>query len=139
MALTDTMRRLERMEQLLDRAVRIPGLNQRIGLDGILGLIPGVGDAAAAALALYAVAEAWHLKAPKRLIVRMLGNVLFDTAVGAVPVAGDLFDFLFKSNTRNLRLLKDWLARHPDYASALDDERFAAARDVSPAQPARRS
>ena len=131
MPLTDTMRRLERMEWLLDRSIGIPGLNKRIGLDGIIGLIPGIGDAAAAALALYAVAEAWHLKAPKRLLARMLGNVLFDTAVGAVPVAGDLFDFLFQSNTRNLRLLKDWLAQHPDYVVALDDERFAAARDVS--------
>ena len=81
----------------------------RVGLDSIIGLIPGIGDAAAAALSLYIVAEAGRCGAPRGRILRMLANVAVDTVLGTIPIAGDLFDFGFKANRRNVDLLRAWL------------------------------
>lgn len=102
-------RRLERLAWLLDRSIPLPGLDARIGLDPLLGLLPGVGDTLGAALGSYLLAEAARLGAPKSLLLRMAGNILFDALVGAIPVAGDLFDFAWRSNSRNLRLLETYL------------------------------
>ena len=76
-----------------------------------MGLVPGIGDGVGAVLALYPLIEAWRLGAPKRLILRMLANIGTESVVGAVPVAGDLFDFAFKANTRNVALLRRHLGR----------------------------
>jgi hypothetical protein len=108
-----TQRQLARISYWMDERFRIPGTSLRVGLDGLLGLIPGVGDAASGLIALGVLAQARRLGAPRRLLVRMLGNVLLDTAVGSIPLVGDLFDFAFKANRRNL----DLLMRH------LDDQR----------------
>lgn len=108
---SDDLHRLKRLFNLLDSRFRVPGTNWRFGLDGIVGLVPGVGDAAGALISLYIVAEAWRLGVRKRTIARMLGNVALDSLFGAVPLAGDLFDFLWKSNARNLRLAERDLAR----------------------------
>lgn len=106
--------RVEAMETLLERAFIIPGINRPVGLDAIIGLVPVVGDFVAGALGAYIVWEARNLGLPKWKLWRMAGNVVFDTALGAVPVAGDLFDFLYRSNTRNLRIIKRHLdKRHP--------------------------
>ena len=105
-------RRIEAMEQLLERAVVVPGINRPIGLDAIVGLVPVVGDVIAAALGAYLIWEASNLGLPKWKLWRMAGNVAFDSAVGAVPIAGDLFDFLFRSNSRNLRIVKRHLDKH---------------------------
>ena len=105
-------RRIEAMEMLLERSFVIPGLNRPVGLDAIAGLIPVVGDFITAALGAYIVWEARNLGLPKWKLWRMAGNVAFDTAVGAIPVAGDAFDFLFRSNSRNLRLIKRHLDKH---------------------------
>jgi hypothetical protein len=102
--------RLQYLATLLDARFRIPGTNWRFGLDGIIGLIPGVGDAAGALISLYIVAEAWRLGARKRTIVWMLGNIALDALLGAVPVLGDLFDVAWKANVKNMRLLKRDLA-----------------------------
>jgi hypothetical protein len=91
---------------VLDSAVGIPGTPIRVGLDAILGLIPGGGDVAAAALSGYIVLTAARRGVPKAVLARMLLNVLVDTAVGAVPVLGDLFDVAYKSNQRNVELLE---------------------------------
>ncbi len=91
---------------LLDDAFRIPGTNIRIGWDGLIGLIPGVGDVAASILALVPVACAYKIGASRWILARMLANVAIDGVVGAVPVVGDLFDVFFRSNRRNLALLK---------------------------------
>lgn len=108
-------RRIEAMEQLLERSFVIPGINRPVGLDGIVGLVPVVGDIVAMGLGAYIVWEARNLGLPKWKLLRMAGNVAFDSAVGAVPVVGDLFDFLFRSNTRNLRIVKRHLDKHhPD-------------------------
>jgi len=98
-------RRLATIARLLDTRVRLPG-GIRIGLDGLLGLIPGFGDGAAALVALYVVAEGARLGASPGLVARMVFNVVIDTAVGVIPLAGDVFDIWFKSTTRNLALLE---------------------------------
>lgn len=104
--------RIEAMEQLLERAITIPGIRYKVGIDAIAGLLPVVGDFVTAALGAWIVWEAKNVGLPKWKIARMIGNVAFDTAVGAVPVAGDAFDFLFRSNTRNLKIVKKHLDRH---------------------------
>lgn len=101
-----SLRRLDRFALILDEAFRIPGTRWRIGLDGMIGLVPGIGDALTAAIALYPLAEGWRHGVPKRLLARMLGNVGFDAAVGAIPILGDIFDLRFKSNRRNVELLR---------------------------------
>jgi hypothetical protein len=107
-------RRIEAMEGLLERAFAVPGTNFRFGMDSIVGLVPVVGDVATAAMGAWLVWEARNLGMSKFQIARMTGNVAFDTAVGFVPFLGDAFDFLFKSNTRNLRIVKKWLDKnHP--------------------------
>ncbi len=108
----DIRRRMEAMERLLERSVTIPGTKIGVGLDAMLGLVPVVGDAIAALLGAYLIWEAKNLGLPKWKLWRMAGNVAFDTAVGAVPVAGDLFDLAFRSNSRNLKIVKRHLDRH---------------------------
>ena len=104
--------RVEGMEMLLERSFRIPGVNVPVGLDAIVGLIPVLGDIVTTAMGAYLVWEARNLGLPKWKLWRMGANVAFDTAVGAVPVVGDAADFLFRSNTRNLRIIKKHLDKH---------------------------
>ena len=113
-------RRIEAMEQLLENSFAIPGVNYRIGLDSIIGLVPVIGDFVAAAMGMYIVWEARNLGMPKWKLWRMSGNVLFDTAVGAIPVVGDAIDFVFKSNTRNLKIVKRHLDKHHPAARTID-------------------
>lgn len=105
-------KRIETMELLLERSFVIPGINRAVGLDSIIGLVPVVGDIVTAAMGAYIVWEARNLGLPQWKLWRMAGNIAFDAAVGAVPVAGDLFDFLFRSNSRNLRIIKRHLDKH---------------------------
>ena len=104
--------RIEAMEKLLERSFTIPGINRPVGLDAIAGLIPVVGDVLTAAMGAYLIWEANNLGLPKWKLWRMAGNVAFDSAVGAIPVAGDLFDFVFRSNSRNLRIVRRHLDKH---------------------------
>jgi hypothetical protein len=112
--------RIEAMERLLERSFVIPGINRPIGLDALAGLVPVVGDLVTAAMGAYIVWEARNLGLPKWQVWRMAGNVAFDTAVGAVPVAGDVFDFLFRSNTSNLRIIKRHLDKHHPASRVID-------------------
>jgi hypothetical protein len=105
--------RLETMAKLLDIAFILPGTNIRYGIDGIIGLIPVVGDIIATALSLWLVREARALGAPWHITARMLGNVAIQGVVGTVPVAGDAFDVLFRANMRNARMLRRWLEKQP--------------------------
>lgn len=116
----DVRRRVETMEHLLERSLTIPGINYKIGLDGILGLVPVGGDVIAALLGLYIVWEARNLKMPATTIARMLGNVGFDWLIGLVPVVGDAADFVFRSNSRNLKLIKRHLDKHHPGTSTVD-------------------
>jgi hypothetical protein len=102
--------RVRALARLLDTALRIPGTEIGIGLDAVLGLVPGVGDIAGAALSGYIVLAAARLGAPKAVVGRMLLNIATDTVLGAVPVLGDLFDVGWKSNSRNAALLERHLA-----------------------------
>ena len=105
-------RRIEGMEKLLENSFTIPGVNYRVGLDSIAGLVPVVGDLVTAAMGMWLVWEAKNLGMPKWKLIRMTGNVAVDTAVGAIPVVGDAVDFFFRSNTRNLRIVKRHLDKH---------------------------
>lgn len=98
--------RLRRYAEWLDEGIRIPVLGWRIGFDAILGLIPGVGDAAGAVLGGWVVLEAARLRVPAPTMVRMLLNLALDASIGALPLLGDLLDFVWKANTRNLALLE---------------------------------
>jgi hypothetical protein len=105
--------RLDAIAKLLDVAFIVPGTNFRYGIDGLIGLIPVVGDIITTAISLWLVREARALGAPWYITARMLANVALDGAVGLVPVAGDAFDVMFRANVRNVRMLKRWLERHP--------------------------
>lgn len=100
------IRRARALARVLDSAIGVPGTPLRIGLDSILGLIPGGGDVAGALLSGYIVLTAARRGAPRAVIGRMLVNVLVDTTVGAIPVLGDLFDVAYKANLRNVELLE---------------------------------
>lgn len=104
--------RAERLAGVLDTALRIPGTRIRFGLDPILGLLPGLGDAIAALIGGYIVLVAVRAGAPALVIGRMLANVAVDAIVGAVPALGTIFDVAFKAHRRNARMLADW-ARSP--------------------------
>lgn len=107
----EAIARIDRIAKLMDSEFKVPGVPLRFGLDTIVGLVPGVGDAVTGAVSLYLVNEARKAGAPKHLVARMIANAAIDTAVGAIPVAGDVFDFAFKSNRKNARLLKRHLEK----------------------------
>ncbi len=99
------LRRLRGLAWLLDRSIPL-GNGRSIGLDPLIGLIPGVGDFVASAASFYIIYEASRLGLPRATLLKMVGNVALETIVGIVPVAGDLFDFAWQANTRNLRLIE---------------------------------
>ena len=105
--------RLDAIAKLLDVAFIVPGTNFRYGIDGLIGLIPVVGDIITTAISLWVVREARALGAPWHITARMLANVAVDGVVGLVPVAGDAFDVMFRANVRNVRMLKRWLDKQP--------------------------
>jgi len=113
------LQRLEWLAYWLDDRFAVPGTRFRVGLDGLVGLVPGIGDLATNSLTAYIVYQAWRLGVPRRVLLRMLANLGIDTAVGIVPLVGDLLDIGFKANRRNIRLLQSHLA-----------ERLAAERRV---------
>lgn len=99
---------------LLDTFIKIPGTNLRIGLDPIIGLIPGAGDAIANLMGSIILAEALQRGLPGNLVLRMGGNMLLNAAVGSIPVVGDLFSAWFHSNSKNHALLQAFLAGNPN-------------------------
>jgi Domain of unknown function (DUF4112) len=105
--------RLDALAKLLDVAFVVPGTNVRYGIDGLIGLIPVVGDIITTAISLWLVREARALGAPWHLTMRMLGNVALDGAVGIVPLVGDAFDVMFRANVRNVKLLRRWMEKQP--------------------------
>ncbi|MFP4281149.1 MAG: DUF4112 domain-containing protein [Opitutales bacterium] len=107
----DELRRVERIARLLDSRFRLPGTQMRFGLDGLLGLIPGVGDLITAAPFLYYLHLARRSGAPRSLQLRLFANTLIDFLVGTIPLVGDLFDFAFKSHERNAALLRRHLSQ----------------------------
>jgi hypothetical protein len=105
------LERLDRRSRILDVAFAVPGTNLRFGVEAILPLVPGIGDAAATALSCWLLYEASQLGVPRALLARMIANVLVEGAAGAVPIAGDLFDIGWRANRRNVRLLHEHFER----------------------------
>lgn len=99
------LRRMRGLARLMDTALRIPGTGFSFGVDSLIGLVPGVGDFAGAAISLYIVNEARRLGVPNDKLLKMLVNICFDAAAGSIPLVGDLFDVYFKSNRRNFDLV----------------------------------
>lgn len=104
--------RVVMMERLLERSFTIPGVNMPVGLDALVGLVPVLGEIVTAAMGAYIVWEAKNLGLPKWKLARMGANVLFDTALGAIPLIGDAADLVFRSNTKNLKILLRHLEKH---------------------------
>jgi len=102
--------RLRIVGRVFDQAFVIPGTKWRFGLDALFGLVPGIGDIAGALVAVYGMHVARLLGAPAVIQLHMLTHIALDAVVGMVPIAGDLFDFAFKAQTRNLALLDAWVA-----------------------------
>jgi hypothetical protein len=113
-------KRVETMERLLERAFVIPGLNRPVGLDVMLDLLPVAGSAIGAVLGAWMVWEARNLGMSRWQMARMLGNVGFDALLGAIPWIGAVPDFFFRSNTRNLRMIKRHLDRFHPATATLD-------------------
>ena len=100
-----SLKNVRKVSWLMDSCIRLPG-GFRIGLDGLIGLVPGIGDAVGALFTLGVFASALHHKAPLSTLVKIALNMLVDLTLGAIPVVGDVFDFFFKSNKRSLALLE---------------------------------
>ena len=101
-----SLAKLRTLSHLLDNAIAIPGTRYRIGLDPILGLLPGGGDMLTAALSVYIVWEAARIGLPHATVTRMVSNLVLDTVLGSLPVAGDFFDATWKANSKNIALLE---------------------------------
>lgn len=114
---TRSAARLRGLSRLLDSAITLPG-GFRIGLDGLIGLIPGLGDTAGAAASSYIILASARLGAPTTTLFRMVLNVLVEAVIGTIPVIGDLFDFAWKANERNMRLLEPHLQTPPPSSTA---------------------
>jgi hypothetical protein len=117
------MARLRRVGWLLDNSIPIPGTRYTLGIDQLIGLVPGIGDLIGGVLSLYIILEAARMGVPRGLLARMGWNVAVDTLVGEVPILGDLFDIGFKANIRNLALLDGFLQRPGEVRRA--SRRFA--------------
>ncbi len=112
--------RVEALELLLERSFHIPGTKIPFGLDSVIGLVPVLGDIVTAAMGAYMVWEARNLGMSKWHLIRMAGNVGIDTALGAVPLVGDAFDLVFRSNSKNLRIIKKHLDKHHPGTRVID-------------------
>ena len=114
----DAIRRMEMMAKLLDNAFVIPGTNQRVGIDAIIGLVPGLGDIATTILSSYVIWEARNLGVSRVAIGRMLTNLAIHASVGAIPILGDVFDAFFRVNQRNMRIVRAQLDKLPKRTGA---------------------
>lgn len=103
-------KRLAKLAWLLDSSIKVPGTNFRIGLEALLGLVPGVGDVAGGAISSWIILQGAKLGVSKSVLARMGVNVMVDVVVGAIPILGDLFDMAYKANNRNVRLMEDYFA-----------------------------
>lgn len=107
------VRRMRTVARLLDESIRVPGTSFRVGIDPILGVLPGAGDTVAAGLSLYIVMESARLGVSTATLLRMLGNIAVDTVGGSIPLLGSVFDAVWKANRRNVELAVRELATDP--------------------------
>jgi hypothetical protein len=113
--------RIDALATWLDSAFVVPGTNIRFGLDAIVGLFPGIGDFLMSLVSLYIVHEARQLGAPTHLLIRMVANIAIDGIVGSAPVAGDIFDVMWRANRRNMALLYSHLRSQGEFARPVSD------------------
>lgn len=106
----ERLKRLDKLAVVLDSRFTIPGTKIRFGLDALLGLAPGIGDAVGALISLWIVYSGWRMGATRATSFRMLGNVGLELVLGFVPIVGDLFDVVWRANNRNIELLRQELA-----------------------------
>ena len=112
--------RVEALEKVLERAFVIPGTKIPFGLDSVIGLVPVLGDVVTAVMGAYMVWEARNLGMSKWQLIRMTANVGVDTAIGAIPLLGDAFDLVWRSNSKNLRIIKKHLDKHHPGTRVID-------------------
>ena len=124
------LKRVARVARLMDTAIRIPGTGIRFGGDSIMGLIPGVGDAAGGLIGIYIINEARRLGLPTHKLIKMAGNLGVDFAIGSVPLVGDVFDVVFKAHRRNLDMILDHFGEGD--LSAQGDIDPEAMKDITP-------
>lgn len=105
----DALRRMQVVANLLDTAFVIPGTNRRVGIDAIIGLVPGIGDVVTTIFSSYVIWEARNLGIPRFAIGRMLANLAIHASVGSIPLLGDVFDAVFRVNQRNMRIVRSQL------------------------------
>lgn len=106
-----SLRRMQAVANILDSAFVIPGTKQRIGIDAIIGLMPGVGDVLTTILSSYVIWEARNLGVSRVAIARMLANLGIHATIGSIPLIGDLFDAFFRVNQRNMKIIRAHIAR----------------------------
>jgi hypothetical protein len=125
-------RDLEQLARWMDSVFRVPGLGLRFGLDAILGLIPGAGDFATSLVSIYIFTAANRYGVPRITVLRMALNIVIDLVMGAIPFVGDAFDLYWKSNQRNVELLRRHVDANPTAARKLQtaDRLFVAALAV---------
>ncbi|NER82481.1 MAG: DUF4112 domain-containing protein [Leptolyngbya sp. SIO1D8] len=114
-----TLKRIRRLSRLMDTAFGIPGTQFKVGLDPIIGLIPGAGDWITTAISAYILILATRFRLPKGMLGRMIFNILLEAIAGSVPLAGDIFDAFYKANIRNLALLEAHLQAEEPYLQSL--------------------
>lgn len=117
------VKRMQMVAYVLDEGIRVPGIGYRIGIDPVLGILPGAGDVLSGGVSLYVVVEAARLGVSYTTLLRMVANIALDVAVGTVPVAGDLFDIVWKANKRNFELTLNALAADHDRSARPSEER----------------
>jgi hypothetical protein len=117
---TSVRRRIEAMERLMEGLFTFPGTNRRFGLDVILDIVPIGGSVIAAIMGSWLAWEARNLGMPRHTYIRMAGNIGIDALLGAIPFIGAVPDFFFKSNTRNLKIIKRWLDKHHPGTAVID-------------------
>jgi len=103
----DELKKLDRLAWWMDAAFKVPGTNWRVGLDGLIGLIPGIGDLIAGGASAWIVAHAVRIGLPWHVVIRMAGNVALESLVGTIPIIGDLFDMGYKANQRNVAIMRE--------------------------------
>lgn len=101
--------KLNKLAWLMDNSFRIPGTQMRFGVDGIIGLIPGIGDAIGAFISSHIMSQAAQMGVPKSILLKMAFNVALDALLGIIPVLGDVSDLIWKANQKNVKLLSDYV------------------------------
>jgi hypothetical protein len=125
----ENLNHIRKLSRLMDNAIRIPGIGFRIGLDPIIGLIPGAGDLISTGFSTYIIFLAARFGLPREILTKMIFNIGLEAVVGTVPLVGDLFDAYYKSNIRNLKLLEDHLqAIEPEFQEVAPPQPVATAK-----------